>query len=117
MKLKKIFVQTVLVAALVMTFAMSANAEMLGKNMGTWNGGINSRGYVYSQIKDIRKDGFRLHGTVYAKDDLGGISKRAGHTSGVGTIIYVSRKATYKNLFKPNKAWYSEFYTTRVRGE
>lgn len=119
MKLKKYFGQTVLIASLVMAFAMSANAQTssLGRNMGTWTGGINSSKYVYSQIRDTKKDGFRLHGTVYAKDDLGGISKKGGHTSGVNTTIYVSRKATYKKLFQPNKAWYSGFYTTRVKGE
>lgn len=120
MKLKKIFGQTVLIALLVMAFAMSANAETLGKNMGTWTGGIrsiNGSNYVYSKITDTNKDGFRLYGTVYAKDDLGGISKKSGHTSGVNTTIYVSRKATYKRLLEPNKAWYSGFYTTKVKGE
>ncbi len=117
MKLKKYFGQTVLIASLVMAFAMSANAETLGKNMGTWTGGINSSKYVYSQIRDTRKDGFRLHGTVYVKDDLERVSKVSGSTHGVNTKIYVSRKATYKNPFIPNKAWYSGFYTTKAKGE
>lgn len=98
---------------------MSINAKTLslGKNMGTWIGGIDSSKYVYSQIKDTRRDGFRLHGAVYAKDDLGRVSKNTGHACGANTRIYASRKAKYKKLLEPNRAGYSGFYTTKVKGE
>lgn len=117
MKLKRYFGQAVLIVSLVMAFTMSVNAKtlILGKSAGQWTGGISGK-KVYSQIKDTKRDGLQLYGTVYVSNDMGQISKNAGYTKGVSTKFYVTKKATYKNPFIPNKAWYSGFRTKNVRG-
>lgn len=117
MKLKKYFGQAVLIASLVVAFTMSVEAktEILGRSVGKWNGGIRGK-QVYSEIQDTKRDNLRLHGTVYVRNDMGQTSKKTGYTKGVGKKFYVTRSATYKNVFIPNKAWYSGFRTTNAKG-
>lgn len=117
MKLKRYFGQAVLIASLVMAFTMSVEAktEILGRSAGKWTGGISGK-QVYSQIQDTKRDNLRLHGTVYVRNDIGQTYRKVGCTSGVYTRFYISRIATYRNPFVPNKAWYSGFRTTYVRG-
>lgn len=108
-----------MIASLVMAFAMSANAQtktiILGRNAGKWTGGISGK-KVYSQIQDTKRDNLRLYGTVYVRNDIGQTSQKTGYTNGFGKTIYISRDATYRNLFAPNKSWYSGFKTINAKG-
>lgn len=117
MRLKRYFGQAVLIASLVIAFTMSVEAKtlLLCGGAGEWAGGISGT-QIYSQIKDIRRDNLRLYGTVYVKNDIGQISQRTGLTNGVGTRFYVTRTATYRNLFVPNKAWCSDVRTIYAKG-
>lgn len=106
-----------LVCVAVLIIGTTCCAERLGAGKAQWTGGENSRGMVYSKIRDAKKDNYRNYGTVWVRNDKGQSNHLTGHTTGLNTTIYTEIKATHKNPFVAEKAWYIDYWTQQRRGE
>ena len=113
---KKLFAMA---SVMTLTFAASISAfaasQDLNNGGGTWSGGENADGILYSKVVDNKNDGIRFHATVWVKSDDGAYKDKTGTTNAVGNAgkIYVSKAATHKKPTVTEKCGYKNYYTVR----
>ena len=118
-KLKKIMVYACTVAMLfgTTTAVYAGAAEVLNGGGAKWTGGETSDGILYSNLYDEKKDGVQYSVTVWVDPDWASKKEKSGTTTAKGKKgrVHVSKAATHKNPFVPEKTGYKDFKAIAVK--
>ncbi|HOV25082.1 MAG TPA: hypothetical protein PK566_01800 [Pseudobacteroides sp.] len=118
MKLRKhitgILAGCVIVASL--SIAVIAASESLNQGGGTWSGGENENGILYSKVVDEKEDGLAFKVTVWVQSDDGKKVEKTGTTSAKGEKgkVEATKASTHKNPFVTEKCGYKNLEVVRV---